>query len=184
MSDAADEGRASMLVPSSRFSGWLFLISCLGILLWLLNILQMATPTGDKVVWASILSIGLIGGDYMSSNSDFRIFSDGIFIILCLFVNILAFRGIMANVDGGIKGWLINIKDDFWPSLVDAKHSGIRKTVSRWSMLIGIVFYFGFGLLESAWVDPGVYSVSAPFVVFGWAFGKLADAQFEESNEN
>lgn len=178
MSAAADEETTGVLIPSARISGWLFILSSWGILLWLLNILHMATPTGDKVVWGSILSIGLLGGEYISSNPGFRPFSDGIFIILCLIGNILGIRGIMSNVEGGIKGWFMNLIDTFWPSLIDYSTSGgLRKTVSVWCIVIGIIFYAVTGILYSGWVDPGVYSVTAPFIIFGWAFGKLADAQ-------
>lgn len=185
MSDAAEEETTGFLIPSARISGWLFILSSWGILLWLLNLLQMATPTGDKVVWSSILSIGLVGGDYISSNPEFRPYSDGLFIILCLFANILAVRGIMSNVEDGIKGWFINLKNYFWPSIVDVSTSGgIRKTVSVWFIIIGMVFYAVTGILYCGWVDPGVYSVAAPFIVFGWAFGKLADAQSNEHSDN
>jgi len=185
MSEAEGGEPAGFLIPSARISGWLFILSSWSILLWLLNILQMATPTGDKVVWGSILSIGLLEPNYLTENSAFRPFSDGIFLILCIIGTTLSVRGIMSNVDGGIKGWLMGIKDTFWPSLVDIKTSGgLRKTVSVWFILIGIVFYFATGILHSGWVDPGVYSVAAPFVIFGWAFGKLADAQSDEFTEN
>ena len=50
--------------------------------------------------------------------------------------------------------------------------------------LIGVSFYVTWGILNSGWVDAGVYAVAAPFVVFGWAFGKLADAQALEVNES
>ena len=183
MSEVADEETTNFLVPGKRISGWLFVLSIWGILLWLLNLLKLATPTGDKVVWSSLLSIGLIGGEYQTTNPDFRPFSDGIFIILCVIVNILAIRGISLNVDGGIKGWLMNIKSDFWPALVDFS-GGIRKTVSLWCILIGISFYVTWGVLNGGWVDPGVYAVAAPFVAFGWAFGKLADAEASTATEN
>ena len=183
MSEVADEETTNFLVPGKRISGWLFVLSIWGILLWLLNLLKLATPTGDKVVWSSLLSIGLIGGEYQTTNPDFRPFSDGIFIILCVVVNVLAIRGISTNVDGGIKGWFMNIKSDFWPGLVDFS-GGIRKTVSLWCILIGISFYVAWGVMNSGWVDPGVYAVAAPFVAFGWAFGKLADAEASITTEN
>ena len=84
----------------------------------------------------------------------------------------------MSNVEGGIKGWFMNLIDTFWPSLIDYSTSGgISKTVSVWCIVIGIIFYTVEGILYSGWVDPGVYSVTAPFIIFGWAFGKLADEQ-------
>lgn len=179
MSDATEEDKTSFLVPSERVSSWLFLLSLWGILLWILNLLQMATPTGDKVVWASILSIGVIGGDYLTSNPDFRIFSDGIFIILCVSVSLFSVRGIIAGVDKGIVGWLLKMRDNFWPAIVEFEN--IRKFVSVWLILIGILFYFFTGLMYNGWVDPGVYSIAAPCVIFGWAFGKLAENELSNS---
>lgn len=173
MSEAAEEDRTNFLVPNESVSSWLFLISLWGILLWLLNILQMATPTGDKVVWASILSIGIIGGDYLTSNPDFRIFSDGLFIILCLSTTALSVRGITIGVEKGIIGWLNNMKDNFWPAMVEFEN--LRKLVSVWLIIVGILFYFITGIMYSGWVDPGVYSIAAPCVIFGWAYGRLAD---------
>ena len=49
----------------------------------------------------------------------------------------------------------------------------------NWNFLLHNLGYF-----ECGWVDPGVYAVAAPFVAFGWAFGKLADAEASEANEN
>jgi len=185
MSEAEDGEPAGFLILSARLSGWLFILSSWGILLWLLNILQMATPTGDKVVWGSILSIGLLEPNYLSDNPAFRPFSDGIFLVILIIGTTLSVRGILSNVEGGMKGWFMGIKDVFWPSLVDVSTSGgLRKTVSVWFILIGLVFYFTTGILHSGWVDPGVYSVAAPCIIFGWAFGKLADAQSEEFTEN
>ena len=77
----------------------------------------------------------------------------------------------------------MNIKSDFWPALVDFS-GGVRKTVSLWCILLGISFYVTWGVLNSGWVDPGVYAVAAPFVAFGWAFGKLADAENSTTSEN
>ena len=175
MSEAAVEEKGNFLVLDKRISGWLFIISSWGILLWLLNILHMATPTGDKVVWASILSIGLVGGDYITTNPDFRLYSDGIFILLCLSFNALAIRGIMSNVEGGIKGWMLSVGNNFWPAIVD--FSNVRKIISVWLIILGLAFYLVAGIFYGGWVDPGVYSVTAPCVIFGWAFGKLADIQ-------
>ena len=142
MSDAAEGESSNFLVPSARISGWLFILSIWGLALWLLNVLHMATPTGDKVVWGSILSIGLVGGNYISSNPDFRPFSDGIFLIICLLGTFLSSRGLMFNVEGGLKGWLIDIKNNFWPALVDVTiNGGWKKTISVWMMLVGILFY-------------------------------------------
>ncbi len=184
MSDTADSESMSFLIPSARVSGWLFILSIWGLALWFLNILHLATPTGDKVVWGSILSIGLVGGNYISSNPDFRPFSDGIFLIICLIGAFLSSRGIMSNVEGGIKGWLMEIKTTFWPALVDLSTvGGLKKTISVWLMSIGIGFYVVTGIMHSGWVDPGVYSVAAPFIAFGWALGKLADAQATEFTE-
>ena len=75
------------------------------------------------------------------------------FYYSCVVVNILAIRGISSNVDGGIKGWFMNIKSDFWPALVDFS-GGVRKTVSLWCILLGISFYVTWGVLNSGWVDP------------------------------
>ena len=184
MSDIADNKLSSLLRPSVRISGWLFILSIWGLALWLLNILHIATPTGDKVVWGSILSLGLVGGDYISSNPDLRPFSDGIFLIICLIGMFLSSNGLMSNVEGGIKGWLIGAKETFWPALVDPTiEGGWKKTISVWLMLIGFCFYVITGIMHQGWVDPGVYSVTAPFIVSGWALGKLVDAQLTEVTE-
>ena len=64
-----------------------------------------------------------------------------IFFILCLIGGILSARGIMSNVDGGMKGWFMGIKDNFWPALVDVStNGGLRKTISVWFMVIGLIF--------------------------------------------
>ena len=55
----------------------------------------------------------------------------------------------MSNVEGGIKGWLMGIKETFWPSLVDITiEGGLKKTISVWLMLIGFGFYVITGIMH------------------------------------
>lgn len=176
---------SSLLNPSERMSGWLFMLGSWGLMLGLLNIMQLATPTGDKVVWSSILSLGLVGGEYINDNPDYRLYSDTAFLMLCAVGTGLGLRGILSSVDGGIIGWLYSVRDAFWPSLIDPdSDGGWNSTLSAWLLLIGICFYFYMGILHTGWVDPGVYSVSAPFVAFGMALKLLATALTEEESQS
>ena len=181
-SNAAKANPLSFLLdPNPAFSGWLFSLGLWGLLLGILNVLHIATPTGDKIVWASILSIGIVGGEYLSNNPDFRLYSDTGFLALSAMVTGLGLRGILAGVEGGIVGWLEGVRDAFWPSLVDVdSEGGWNSTLSAWFLVIGLGFYLIMGLLRSGWMDPGVYSVAAPFIAFGIALRLLTKATATE----
>ena len=44
-------------------------------------------------------------------------------------------------------------------------------------MLLGIVYYFGWSLRETTWVDPGVYSVMIALVSVGLGLHWIRDAE-------
>jgi len=57
--------------------------------------------------------------------------------------------------------------NETWKSLGGGDE--LQRTIAAWCLLLGLVFYFWYGILHTAWIDVGVYSVSIALVGFGFA---------------
>ncbi|RJU95121.1 MAG: hypothetical protein DWC08_00590 [Candidatus Poseidoniales archaeon] len=59
---------------------------------------------------------------------------------------------------------------------------GWNKLFGAWSLLLGFVFYFYYGIVNTGWIDIGVYSISIALIAFG--LGLLMAANAPEGDEN
>ncbi|RPG68873.1 MAG: hypothetical protein CBC59_005605 [Euryarchaeota archaeon TMED99] len=59
---------------------------------------------------------------------------------------------------------------------------GWNKLFGAWSLLLGFLFYFVYGILYTGWIDIGVYSMSIALIAFGLALLMAANAP--EGDEN
>ena len=53
----------------------------------------------------------------------------------------------------------------------------IVRTIASWIILSGIVYYFGWSLRETTWIDPGVYSVMIALVSVGLGLHWIRDSE-------
>ena len=169
-----DEGGSSngilgaVINPGPTLSLWFFGIGAWMILLGILNVLSQVHPSG-KVDWVGYLSLGTFG-TVLSGTDGFMLIGDGVFLGTALILIGLGAKGINTNVDGGMVAWLKSlVLNEYWPALMNAEDGGWRRTFSAWLLAIGLVFYFYWGLVHTAWIDPGAYAVTAALVGFGLA---------------
>ncbi|MBT5391270.1 MAG: hypothetical protein HOL22_02880 [Euryarchaeota archaeon] len=59
---------------------------------------------------------------------------------------------------------------------------GWNKLFGAWSLLLGIVFYFFYGISYTGWIDIGVYSMSVALIAFGLALLMAANAPEGDDN--
>ena len=181
-SDADATILSMLLVPSRTMANWYAGIGIFGIFLAVLNILGMVHPT-YHLSWGGLFT-------FEAMNAAFEPKSDGVQVVLSDFIFIglcgaLAGLGIrtFGNDESGIAGWFKSILvNDTWPALVDPDIGGWNKLFGAWSLLLGIVFYFYYGIINTGWIDVGVYSVSIALIAFG--LGLLMAANAPEGDDN
>ncbi len=188
-SDESTEGDAAspintLLTASPILARFSFFAGIWAIIVDVVNLVIGAYAPGQKVVWAGFLSMGRLADNTFIAHAG-QGFSggDAAFTIIALALLGYGCAAINAQVEGGIAVWLRGFADlERYASLVSTE-SGAAATVGSWSLLLGIVFYFGWSIVNTTWVDPGVYAVSAPLVGFGIAMQQLAAAQIDEADD-
>ena len=181
-SDPSNSVVSMLMKPSRSMANWYIALGILGIFLAILNIVGSIHPT-QHLSWGGLLTFETWNGAFEAkSDSPQFVLSDFIFIGLCVLISALGFRTI-ANDESGIGGWFKGLLiNDTWPALVDPENGGWNKLFGAWSLLLGIVFYFCYGIVYSGWIDIGVYSVSIALIAFGLALLMAANAP--EGNDN
>jgi len=181
-SDPSNSVVSMLMNPSRGMANWYVSLGVLGIFLAILNIVGCIHPN-YHLSWGGLLTFEATNAAFepKSSTAQF-VLSDVVFIGLCGTISALGFRTITKD-ESGLEGWfkalLIN---DTWPALVDPEIGGWNKLFGAWSLLLGIVFYFFYGIVYIGWIDIGVYSVSIALIAFGLALLMAANAP--EGNDN
>ena len=179
----ADKTIVSMLLnPSRTMANWYTGIGILGIFLAVMNILGLVHPN-YHISWGGLLTFEATNTAFeLKSDEPQVVFSDFIFIGLCVALAGLGLRT-FGNEESGIAGWFKSIFiTDTWPALIDPDLGGWNKLFAAWSLLLGIVFYFYYGIVNTGWVDVGVYSVSIALIALG--LGLLMAANAPEGEDN
>ena len=179
MSEAVTDDRGLLqmvLEPSATSARWFVGLGAWGLLLAVLNILHLAHPT-QRISWAGVLTMGELNKAFEpQETASAFVASDAVFMALCGGALFLGLRSI-AKEDGGVEQFLKSLLSNrTWKALSSTK-DGATMTMAAWSLLVGLLFYLVWGLRYSGWFDPGVYSVSAILVAFGFGlrFYSLAD---------
>ena len=181
-SDANPSFVSMLLNPSRTMSNWYAAIGLLGIFLAILNILGQIHPS-YHVSWGGLLTFEATNAAFEPKADGTQVVaSDFIFIALCAGLAGLGIRTFLAD-ESGIAGWLKAILvNDTWPALVDPDSGGWSKLLGAWSLLLGIVFYFYYGVVNTGWIDIGVYSVSISMIALGLGLQMAANAPEGDDN--
>ena len=183
-SDPSNSVVSILLNPSRIMANWYVTLGVFGIFLAILNIFGWIDPN-YHVSWGGLFTFEATNAAFEILGEDAGpklVLSDVIFIGLCAAISAMGIRTIMNDelgLDGWFKGLFIN---DTWPALVDPDIGGWNKLFGAWSLLLGIVFYFFYGIIYTGWIDIGVYSISIALIAFGLALLMAANAP--EGNDN
>ena len=174
-----------ILNPNRVLSQWLFGLGLWGLSLGILNLMIMLRPE-EKVVWASFLSLGKIGGPMFTEKTSFGIYSDTAFLLMTSTALGIGSLGLHKSTEGGIVAWIKNLfVNDYWKSLVNPQEEGgWMKTISAWCLVIGFCFYLYWGIMYTGWVDVGVYAVSAALIAFGFSLKYAAENISEDPSDD
>ena len=191
--DSSEAGELEMIFswlksPGKGFSQLLFGLGIWGIALGVINLVWGAVVMSErKVIWAGWLTMGKLWdepyADFEGMSASFRPYSDTVFLAMGVVALLWGVHGLNQRFEGGFQGWLKGLTDDpIWASLTSSgEEGGWTMTFSSWCLLAGFGFYLWWGLVYWAWVDIGVYAVTAPLLAFGFGLRYAALAEAAQS---
>jgi hypothetical protein len=152
--------------PLNPISHWFMAIGLWGILLAVLNMFGKVHPT-YHVSWGGLLTFEFTNKAFEPISDGVQITaSDGVFLLICLALIYTAFKNINQSI--GFSSWFRGLFfNETWKSLGGGNE--IQRTIAAWCLLLGIIFYFWYGIQHAAWIDVGAYSVTIALVGFGFA---------------
>ncbi len=167
--------KESLSRPSQTMSTLAMVLGAWVILLTLVNITIGAYSPGFKVMW-----IGFISGDVATSHVPHEdagfVVDDIVFALLGVSLLALGAMGLKKCFEGGAMEWLRGLPNGPVASSLMSSENGVRRTLASWMILMGVLFYLSWSLMNTTWVDPGVYAVMVILVSFGFGIHKLEDA--------
>ena len=176
MSMQESEWGSALTRPSSTASSAAVLLGIWVLLLTVVNLFSGAYSSGIKVLW-----IGFITGDSASSNiahEGFTVVADDIvFGLIGVVLLGLGAMGMGKAVEGGFSAWVSSIPKGVIASSLFSPDEGFNRTIASWFIAFGVGFYLYWSLMNTTWVDPGVYAVMIVMVSFGFAIHTMADAE-------
>ena len=70
--------------------------------------------------------------------------------------------------DSNFGDWLTSLlTNDWYNNLIDPENGGWGLLLGTWAMVVSILFYFFWGIMYMAWIDPGVYSIAISLMASG-----------------
>ena len=173
-SDAAAKTTTSEAAPV--WANFLVTLGVWGLLLAVLNMFSAATPA-QHVSWGGLLTFETMNPAFGTAIDGFHYepLGDTIFIIACLAMAGFGMKTI--NESRGLSEWVKSMfVNDTWIALADPSVGGGQRTMAAWCLLLGVVFYFWFGINHKGWMDVGVYSVTIALVAAGFALNHASRA--------
>ena len=182
MSDVQENADKSMLdillKPSNTRANWYFWLGVLGLMLAILNLMGIIHPT-YRLSWGGLLTFEYTN-DAFGTKDDAPMFvvSDAIFIAFVGGMTFLGAKTLIGEKDP--VDWIKTLVTNEWYNdLLDVK-SGWSLALGTWSILASMVFYFYWGIMYMAWIDPGVYSISISLMGLGLVLRMLSSVEDED----
>lgn len=183
MSDDGDNAQTNLgtllLNPSKTLATWYFWLGLLGLMLATLNIMDMIHPT-YRVSWGGLLTFEFTNAAFGDKDSaEMFVPGDAIFMALCGAFTFLGARSLIGD-DDAVEWFKSMVTNDWYKDLMNAEEGGWSLILGTWAMLASIVFYFYWGIMHLAWIDPGVYSISIALMAAGLVMRMLSSVEDEE----
>ena len=182
MSDDGDNAQANLgtilFNPSSTLATWYFWLGLLGLMLAVLNLMGIIHPT-YRLSWGGLLTFEYANDAFGDKDGAAAfVASDAVFIALVGGMTFLGARGLIGNDEPA--EWFKNmVTNEWYNDLLDSK-GGWSMVLGTWSMLASILFYFYWGIMHMAWIDPGVYSIAIALMASGLVMRMLSSVEDEE----
>jgi len=182
MSDDGDNAQANLgtilFNPSNTLASWYFWLGLLGLMLAVLNIMGMIHPT-YRLSWGGLLTFEYTNNAFGDKDGA-ALFVPSDFVFMA-FVGGMTFLGARKLIgDGDALEWMKGIVTNEWYNDLLNVEAGWSLVLGTWAILSSIVFYFYWGIMHLAWIDPGVYSIAIALMASGLVMRMLSSVEDEE----
>ena len=175
MSEADQEGMEVLKSPSITMSVGLFLLGSWMAFLTLVNIISGAYADDRKVNWVDFITNGPVTNS--AHEIGLNLPDDVIFGLISAALIAIGVMGIGYSREDGFGGWISGLPNEKIVKSLISTDQDIVRTIASWMILSGIVYYFGWSLRETTWIDPGVYSVMIALVSVGLGLHWIRDSE-------
>ena len=172
MPEGNDHWMTALLRPSITLSSGAFFLGCWIILLTIINMSIGAYWEDSMVLWIGFFT----NGDPYSTSQDFVV-DDAIFAILSAIVMASGIYGINSTKEDGLIGWAKDLPNDRIVTSLYSGDGGMIRIIASWMVFVGLTFYTIWSLMNTTWVDPGVYSVMIALVSLGIGLHWVEDSK-------
>ena len=183
MSNESENGEGTLLealtVPGKTLANWYVAIGTLGLFLAILNILDLIHPT-QRVSWGGLFTFEYTNAAFGDKTTAAAfVAGDAVFMAICgglLFLGVRSLSG-----DESPAEWMKSILEvDMFNDLITTENGGWPATLGIWSIMMSLGFYFYWGVMHMAWIDPGVYSIAIAMMAVGMVLRMLSTVESDE----
>ena len=175
MSEADQEWMEVLKSPSITMSVGSFLLGSWMAFLTLVNIISGAYADDRKVNWVDFITNGPVTNS--AHEIGLNVPDDVIFGLISAALIAIGVIGIGSSREDGFGGWISGLPNEKMVKSLFSTDQDIVRTIASWMILSGIVYYFGWSLRETTWIDPGVYSVMIALVSVGLGLHWIRDSE-------
>ena len=171
------------LRPSVGFASILIFLGMWLTTLGIIDVIWGAVANGLHANFIGMITMGTIGesGEYL--NQADRL---GQALMIGMGVGLMFIGGISirSQFEGGVIGWVRSLLfSTLWASLLSIdEERGAAGMLAAWLIIGGLCFQIIWNLLNWTWIDPGVYAVSAPMILFGCALAAFTSVERDEED--
>ena len=163
------------------------ILTFFGIWLTVLGIIDViwgAVANGLHANFVGMITMGTLGesGEYLREADRL---GQALMIGIGVGLMLIGVISIRVQFDGGFVGWMRSLLfNPLWASLLSIdEERGATGMLAAWLIIGGLSFQIVWNLLNWTWVDPGVYAVSAPMILFGCALAAFTSVERDEDSE-
>ena len=179
-SENAENNMLSILtMPSRTLANWYFWLGCFGLMLAILNLIGQIHPN-YHVSWGGLLTFEMTNAAFGDKDTAAAfVVGDAVFMFGCLFFITTGARSLAG--DDSIDEWLLSmVKSDWYNDLIESEEGGWSLILGTWAILASLAFYFYWGIIHMAWIDPGVYSIAISLMAVGLILRMLSTIENDE----
>ena len=172
------------LRPSVGFASILMFLGVWLTILGVIDVIWGAVANGLHANFRGMITFGTLGesGEYLREADRL---GQGMMIGIGIGLIFIGGASIQSQFDGGLKSWVKSLFfSPLWASLLSIDEDrGVIGMLAAWLIIGGLTFQIVWNVINWTWVDPGVYAVSAPMILFGCTLAAFSSVEGDEESE-
>lgn len=166
--------------PSNTLANWYVAIGTLGLFLAILNITGQIHPT-QRLSWGGLFTFEMTNAAFGDKTTAAAfVAGDAVFMALCAGLLFLGVRSLSGDETPAEWAKSLVSECNCYNDLVSTENGGWNGTLGAWSIVASLGFYFYWGAMHMAWIDPCVYSIAIALMGVGLVLRMLSTVESDE----